>query len=68
MEDAIKLSLFIIQEAVKSEPAVAKMLQDLFNKGDPTDADWDNLRARVNAKSYADYVPTSKIPKSDFSR
>lgn len=48
---------------VQSLPEVQKLLRELFNKADPTDADWAALRAKVLAKKYEDYVPATKLPK-----
>ncbi len=59
--EAISLAVFIIQEAVKNEPAIADAIRSLFNKADPTPDDWAALRAKVQGKSYADYVPDSAL-------
>jgi hypothetical protein len=58
--EAISLGLFVIQEAIKNEPAIAAALQKLFTKADPTPEDWAALHAQVAAKSYTDYAPTPK--------
>jgi len=59
---AIQLGLFVIEEAIKQEPAIADAIRGLLNKNDPTPADWQALRDRVAAKSYRDYVPTTALP------
>jgi hypothetical protein len=60
---ATSLALFIIEEAIKEEPAIAAAIQNLLEKPDPGPEDWAELRARVLTKSYADYVPQSALPK-----
>lgn len=60
--DTVSLALFIIQEAVKLEPSIAAEIQTLLAKGDPTDADWEALRASVASKSYESYVPATALP------
>jgi hypothetical protein len=60
--EALSLAFFLVQEAIKNEPAIAAEIQTLFNKGIPTDDDWANLRARVASKSYRDFVPDSALP------
>jgi hypothetical protein len=59
---AIQLGLFVIEEAIKAEPAIVAELQAMFTKGNPTADDWTALRAKVNAKTYRDYVPKTAIP------
>ena len=59
---AIALALFIVEEAIKMEPAIAAALKDIFTRPDPTAEDWAMLRARIVAKDYADYVPDSALP------
>jgi hypothetical protein len=58
---ALALALFLIEEGIKEEPALAADLRDLFNKTDPTAADWDALHAKVAAKTYRDYVPATAL-------
>jgi hypothetical protein len=52
----------LIQIVVKNYPDIKEGLKNLFNKPDPTDADWDALRAKVLAKKYEDYVPSTRLP------
>jgi hypothetical protein len=59
---AIQLGLFVLEEAIKNEPAIAAELQKLFTKADPTAEDWAALRAKVLAKSYKDFVPDTALP------
>ena len=61
--EAASLAMFVIQEAIKAEPAIAAVLRDLFNKADPTPEDWAATRARIASKSYRDYVPQSDLPQ-----
>lgn len=58
---ALSLALFVLQEAIKFAPELYLELSALFNKPDPTPADWDALRARVLAQSYKDLVPNSQL-------
>lgn len=60
--EAIQLGLFVIEEAIKNEPAIAAEIRSLLTKADPTPADWAALRARVQSKSYKDFVPASQLP------
>ena len=61
---ALTLALFLVEEGIKLEPSIAAELKALLEKTDPTPADWDALRAKVMAKSYADYVPASALPST----
>jgi hypothetical protein len=58
---ALSIALFIVQEAIKDAPGLIAALKAIFTTADPTAADWDALRAKVLAKSYADYVPDSAL-------
>jgi hypothetical protein len=58
---ALALAFFLIEEGIKLEPGLAEDLRNLFTKADPTPEDWAALRAKVTAKSYADYVPASAL-------
>lgn len=64
---AIGLAFFIVEEAIKQEPAIASALQSLFSKGIPSPDDWALLRSQVSSKSYHDYVPDSALPASETS-
>lgn len=59
--ESVQLGLFVIEEAIKYEPAIAAAIRDLFTKTDPTPADWAALRAKVG-KGYRDYVPATALP------
>src|ERR1700690_2995156 len=59
--ETLSLVFFILEEAIKEEPAIATALKNLFSKSDPTPDDWAALRAKVAAKSYEDYVPQSAL-------
>ena len=58
----IATAVFIIQQAIKYVPGLINDLRDLFNKDNPTEADWQALHAKINAKGYKDYVPDSSLP------
>lgn len=60
--EMLSLLFFILEEAIKEEPAIAADLQSIFSKANPTAADWAALRATVTAKGYGDYVPDSALP------
>ena len=60
--EMLSLLFFILEEAIKEEPAIAADLQSIFSKASPTAADWAALRAKVTAKGYGDYVPDSALP------
>ena len=60
--ETIQLGLFVIEEAIKEEPAIAAAIRDMFSKGDPIPDDWKALRAKVAAKKYSDYVPATILP------
>lgn len=62
--EAFSLATFIIEEAVKNEPAIAADIQEMFGKGVPTTADWETLRGKWG-KSYRDYVPGSDLPPGE---
>jgi len=59
---AIQLGLFVLEEAIKNEPAIAAAIRNLFAKGDPTPEDWQALRLMVALKTYRDYVPATALP------
>ncbi len=61
---ALTLALFVLQEGIKLEPAIAADLQQMFSKGIPTEQDWLNLRLKVASKAYRDYVPDTCLPGS----
>lgn len=52
----------LIEEAVAQTPAIIADIQAIFNNPSPTPADWEALRAKVLAKTYADFVPASALP------
>ena len=58
----LALIVSLIEEAVKVAPGVAEDLRLIFENPSPVPADWEALRAKVLAKSYADYVPASALP------
>ncbi len=58
----LALILSLVEEAIAVTPGVIDDLKLIFNNPDPTPADWEALRAKVLAKSYADYVPASALP------
>lgn len=53
----------LVVSLVQNFPAVQKGLRELFAKKDPTPEDWDELRAKVLAKKYEDFVPATQLPK-----
>jgi hypothetical protein len=59
---AISLGLFVIEEAIKLEPALQAEITELLKKPDPTHDDWEALRARVLACSYKSFVPSTALP------
>lgn len=52
-------------ELLRLAPQLAADVQAILAKSEPTAEDWDALKAKVNAKSYFDYVPASDLPKSE---
>ncbi len=52
-----------VEELIKLSPGLIVDLQAIFSKPDPTAADWQALKDKVNAKSYWDYVKTSDLPQ-----
>lgn len=61
MEEVLPIALFILQEAIKNEPAIESAIRGLFGKAEITAADWQALRAQIATKSYANYVPDSAL-------
>ncbi len=53
------LIVTIVQLAFKAVPSLYAEFRLLLAKGDPTDADWDELKAKVS-KSYDDYIKEAK--------
>ncbi|HEV2210090.1 MAG TPA: hypothetical protein VG167_15020 [Verrucomicrobiae bacterium] len=58
---AIQLGLFVIEEAITNEPAIAAAISKLFSKGIPTAQDWTDLRASVASGDYKAYVPDTAL-------
>lgn len=52
-------------EALRAAPQLLADIQAIFAKGEPTAEDWEALKAKVNAKTYFDYVPDSALPKPE---
>lgn len=63
----ISLIISLVEEAIKQAPGVYADLQSIFSNPSPTPADWQALRAKVLAKTYADYVPASALPGASSS-
>jgi hypothetical protein len=57
----LALILSLVEEAIAEAPAFVMDLKTIFDNAEPTPADWEALRAKVLAKSYADYVPASAL-------
>jgi hypothetical protein len=58
----LSLIVSLVEEAIQVEPQLVAEFQTIFGNANPTPADWEALRAKVLAKSYADYVPSSALP------
>ena len=52
----------LVEEAVKLAPSIVADFQAIFNKPNPTPADWSALRASILAKNYEDFVPDTALP------
>ncbi|HVV01395.1 MAG TPA: hypothetical protein VHH88_08535 [Verrucomicrobiae bacterium] len=59
----VSLIVFGLQQLIQHEPEIAAEIKTLFTKTEPTAADWMQLHLKVAAKSYADYVPVTVLPK-----
>jgi len=57
--------LTAVEELLKLSPALIVDLQLIFAKQEPTADDWAALKAKVNAKSYWDYVKDSALPRPE---
>lgn len=53
--------IFALQEFIKIAPGAISAFRDLFNVAEPTPADWDALKAKLNSKTYADYDPDPRL-------
>jgi len=60
----IALVIALVEKAIKVTPGLIADLQAIFAKPEPTAADWQALRDKINSKSYADYVPQSDLKPS----
>jgi hypothetical protein len=58
----IGLIISLVEELVKIAPSVVTDIQAIFNKPNPTPADWQAIRDSVMAKKYTDFVPDSQLP------
>ena len=56
------LLTFIINEVLQYGPSVITEIESLFKSGTPALADLQNLRSKIEAESYAQFVPASAIP------
>lgn len=58
----------LIEEAIADEPKIEAALRAIFEKEEPTPADWDAARANVIALgSYKDEVPNSNLPPDELT-
>jgi len=55
----------IIQAVFTLAPQITHEIRLLLQKGDPTPADWDALRAKLS-KSYDDYINEAKAAKGSI--
>jgi len=55
----------IIQAVLTLAPQITQELRQLLQKGDPTPADWDLLRAKLS-KTYDDYINEAKAAKGSI--
>lgn len=63
----VALIVGLIEEAVKVTPGLVADLQAIFAKPDPTPDDWQALRDKIQAPSYADYVPASDLTPENIA-
>lgn len=57
----IALIIQLVQQLIIEIPSISAELQSIFNNPNPTPADWEALKAKVMAQSYATLVPDSKL-------
>jgi len=57
----LAIILSLVEEAINITPGIVADIQAIFNNPNPTPADWEALRAKVLAKGYADYVPSTTL-------
>ncbi|MGH8023185.1 MAG: hypothetical protein ACRED1_06370 [Limisphaerales bacterium] len=57
----ISLIISLVEEAITEAPQIVADLESIFALPNPSPADWEALRQKVLAKSYADYVPASAL-------
>ena len=62
MTQLISVILLGLEEAIRLAPGLIADIMGILGKNDPTAADWQALRDKVNAKGYFDYVPQSDLP------
>lgn len=60
----LQLAIFGLEQLIAQAPKLYADIAALFQKGNPTAADWQALRDKIGSKSYFDYVPQSDLPKS----
>jgi hypothetical protein len=61
------LIITIIQAALALAPQLTQEIRLLLQRGDPSAADWEALRARLG-KSYDDYINEAKSARGPISR
>jgi hypothetical protein len=52
-----------VEELIKLSPGLLVEFQAIFAKPDPTAADWQALKDRVNSRDYFSYVPQSDLTR-----
>ena len=57
----LSLIFSLVEEAVKITPGLVTAFEEIFSRPNPSPDDWAELRAKVAAGSYADYVPKSDL-------
>ena len=57
----LSLIISLVEEAIAVEPKLAAELQTLFSTANPTPADWETLKAKVQGESFATLAPDAPL-------
>jgi hypothetical protein len=68
--DPATLSLVVglVQVAIQQTPGLISDFQKLFASGNPTQADFEALKASIAAETYGSFVPASALPASETGK
>jgi hypothetical protein len=61
----VQLIITLVELLIVQFPSLAAGFQKIFASGNPTPADFANLRAEIAAENYGQFVPASQLPANE---